>query len=172
MRFAQTQVWPALRYLLAIAPSTAASMSASSNTMNGALPPSSSESFLIVGALCGIRMRPTSVEPVKLTVAHESLAHEHLADLRSSASPVTHVEHARRHAGALRQLGAAPAPRAASASAGLTTTVQPAASAGATLRVIIAIGKFHGVIAAHTPIGCLMHDACACRRRCVGMVSP
>ena len=33
---------------------------------------------------------------------------------------------------------------------------QPAASAGATLRVIIAIGKFHGVMAAHTPIGCLM----------------
>jgi ATP-dependent helicase YprA (DUF1998 family) len=34
--------------------------------------------------------------------------------------------------------------------------VQPAAIAGAALRVIIAIGKFHGVIAAHTPIGCLM----------------
>src|SRR5204863_4945836 len=41
-------------------------------------------------------------------------------------------------------------------SAGLITTGQPAASAGATLRVIIAIGKFHGVIAAQTPIGCLM----------------
>jgi hypothetical protein len=41
-------------------------------------------------------------------------------------------------------------------SAGLTTTVQPAANAGATLRVIMAIGKFHGVMAAHTPIACLM----------------
>jgi hypothetical protein len=30
--------------------------------------------------------------------------------------------------------------------AGLITEVQPTASAGATLRVIIAIGKFHGVI--------------------------
>jgi hypothetical protein len=38
----------------------------------------------------------------------------------------------------------------------LTTTVQPAASAGATLRVIIASGKFHGVIAAQTPTGCRM----------------
>ncbi|EXI65992.1 MAG: hypothetical protein AW08_02731 [Candidatus Accumulibacter adjunctus] len=38
-------------------------------------------------------------------------------------------------------------------SAGLTTTVQPAASAGASLRVIIASGKFHGVIAAQTPTG-------------------
>ena len=39
---------------------------------------------------------------------------------------------------------------------GLTTIVQPAASAQPTLRVIIAIGKFHGVIAAQTPIGCLI----------------
>ena len=31
--------------------------------------------------------------------------------------------------------------------------MQPAASAGATLRVIIAAGKFHGVIAATTPTG-------------------
>src|SRR3546814_16596875 len=38
-------------------------------------------------------------------------------------------------------------------SAGLRTTVQPAASAGATLRVTIASGKFHGVIAATTPTG-------------------
>jgi hypothetical protein len=34
------------------------------------------------------------------------------------------------------------------------TIVQPAAKAGPTLRVIIAAGKFHGVIAAVTPIGC------------------
>lgn len=39
------------------------------------------------------------------------------------------------------------------ASAGLTMTGQPAASAGAHLRVIIASGKFHGVIAATTPTG-------------------
>ena len=41
-------------------------------------------------------------------------------------------------------------------SAGLTTMVQPDASAGATFRVIMAIGKFQGEIAATTPIGCLM----------------
>ena len=46
-------------------PSTAASTSASSKTMKGALPPSSRASFLIVGALCAISRRPTSVEPVK-----------------------------------------------------------------------------------------------------------
>ena len=38
-------------------------------------------------------------------------------------------------------------------SAGLTITEQPAASPGATLRVIIAAGKFHGVIASTGPTG-------------------
>jgi len=36
----------------------------------------------------------------------------------------------------------------------LTTTVQPQAKAGPTFRVIIANGKFHGVIAPTTPTGC------------------
>ena len=40
--------------------------------------------------------------------------------------------------------------------AGLQTKAQPAASAGPALRVIIALGKFHGVIAATTPSGCLI----------------
>ena len=38
-------------------------------------------------------------------------------------------------------------------SAGFTTTVQPAASAGAILRVAIASGKFHGVMKKHGPTG-------------------
>ena len=37
--------------------------------------------------------------------------------------------------------------------AGLTMLVQPAAIAGPSLRVIIAAGKFQGVIAATTPTG-------------------
>ena len=39
-------------------------------------------------------------------------------------------------------------------SAGFSTQVQPAASPGDNLRVIIAFGKFHGVIAPNTPTGC------------------
>ena len=39
---------------------------------------------------------------------------------------------------------------------GFTTIAQPAASAGAALRVTMAAGKFQGVIAAQTPIGSLM----------------
>ncbi len=37
--------------------------------------------------------------------------------------------------------------------AGLRTIVQPAASAGASLRVAIAAGKFQGVMSSETPIG-------------------
>ena len=40
--------------------------------------------------------------------------------------------------------------------AGFRTMAQPAAKAGPALRVIIAFGKFHGVIAATTPTGCFM----------------
>ena len=39
-------------------------------------------------------------------------------------------------------------------SAGLITKVHPAASPVAHFRVIIAAGKFQGVMAAHTPMGC------------------
>src|SRR5215472_4598486 len=68
MRLAHTQVWPALRYLEAIAPFTAISMSASSNTINGALPPNSIEVFLTVAAHSSISNLPTSVEPVKVSL--------------------------------------------------------------------------------------------------------
>ena len=67
-RLAQTQVWPALRYFEASAPSTAASMSASSKTMKGALPPSSIEVRFTVSAHCRISTFPTSVEPVKVSL--------------------------------------------------------------------------------------------------------
>ena len=40
--------------------------------------------------------------------------------------------------------------------AGLMTTVHPAASAGPTLRVPMASGKFHGVIAYTGPTGCFI----------------
>ncbi len=40
----------------------------------------------------------------------------------------------------------------------MQTKLQPAASAGPALRVIIADGKFHGVMAATTPTGWRKHD--------------
>jgi hypothetical protein len=151
---AQTQVWPALRYLLASAPSTALSMSASSNTMKGALPPSSSDSFLMVGAHCAARMRPTSVDPVNDRCRTVSLSQstlpisDDLSAVMTLSTPGGRPARCPSSAIARADSGVCPA--------GFTITGQPAASAGPTLRVIIAIGKFHGVMAAHTPMACLM----------------
>src|SRR5450830_218325 len=153
MRLAQTQVWPALRNLEAIAPSTAASRSASSNTMKGALPPSSSDSFLTLEAHCSISSLPIAVEPVKLSLRTIGLLV--ISPPISLAEPVT----------TLKTPAGTPARSASTAnasaekgvaSAGFNTIGQPAASAGPALRVIIAAGKFHGVIAAQTPIGSLV----------------
>src|SRR4051812_6833322 len=136
--------------------------------MKGALPPSSSETFLTVLAHCFMSSLPTSVEPVKVNLRTIGL------DVSSfpigPAEPVTHD----------RTPFGTPARSASSHSAsaeygvmdaGLMTIVQPAASAGPALRVIIAFGKFHGVTAAQTPIGCLMTTM---RRSgdCAGIVSP
>ena len=41
-------------------------------------------------------------------------------------------------------------------SAGLRTSVFPAASAGASFHAAINSGKFHGIICAATPIGCAL----------------
>jgi hypothetical protein len=89
MRLAQTQVWPAFLYFEAIAPLTAASISASSKTMNGALPPNSSESFLTVPAHCSISNLPTSVEPVKVNL--RTVAFEVGSPPISLARPMTRV---------------------------------------------------------------------------------
>src|SRR5574343_989936 len=151
-RLAQTQVWPVLRYLAAMAPSTAALTSASSKTMKGALPPSSNESFLMVGAHCAINRRPTPVEPVKDSLRTIGLAHS--SPPISVGLPVTTLNTPAGNPACSARTASARAVNGV-ASAGLTTTGQPAARAGATLRVIMASGKFQGVIAAQTPIGCL-----------------
>ena len=126
-------------------------MSASSKTMKGALPPSSSANFFTVGAHCAIRMRPTSVLPVKDRWRTVSLSHSTLPMAGASVPMMTLIT----PAGTPARTASSAAASAVSgvSSAGLMTTGQPAASAGATLRVIMASGKFHGVMAAHTPIG-------------------
>ncbi|OQC09428.1 MAG: hypothetical protein BWX79_01431 [Alphaproteobacteria bacterium ADurb.Bin100] len=121
--------------------------------MNGALPPSSSDSFLTVGALWAIRMRPTSVEPVKERWRTTLLSHSTLPiAIEWSLSALSRLI---TPAGMPARMASSAAASAVSgvSSAGLMMTGQPAARAGATLRVIIASGKFQGVIAAHTPIG-------------------
>src|ERR1700757_2128311 len=151
-----------------IAPLTAISISASSETMKGALPPSSSDSFLTVPAHCCISNLPTSVEPVKVSLRTVGLLVS--SPPTSFDGPVTQEK---------TPFGT-PARSASShnakaengvAVAGFNTIVQPAASAGPALRVIIAAGKFHGVIAAHTPIGSLV-TTMRLPAACAGIVSP
>src|SRR6202043_409020 len=134
MRLAQTEVWPALRYLEAIAPLTAISISASSKTMNGALPPNSIEVFLTVAAHCSISNLPISVEPVKVSL--RTIGFEVISPPISEEPPVTQEK---------TPFGT-PARSASShkanaengvAVAGFSTIVQPAARAGPDLRVII-----------------------------------
>ena len=59
-------------------PATAASRSASSKTMNGALPPSSIDRRSRLSEACAMRLRPTSVEPVK-----DSLRRRWIGDQRA-----------------------------------------------------------------------------------------
>src|SRR3954470_19849998 len=122
--------------------------------ITGALPPSSSDSFLTVEADCFIKILPTSVDPVKDNFAIAGCV---VKTCPTSAACIV--------GNTLNTPAGKPASAASFAnakahsgvsSAGFKTTVQPAANAGAILRVIIAIGKFQGVIAATTPIGCLI----------------
>ena len=121
--------------------------------MNGALPPSSKLNFLMPAALSAKIFAPVSVEPVKLIlrtmglcakVCAMSAAEPHTIWNRSSGTPASYASTA--WAYALNGVK----------DAGLTNMAQPTAKAGAALRVIMAAGKFHGVMAAATPIGCLM----------------
>ena len=139
--------------------------------MKGALPPSSSDIFFTVGADCAMRMRPTSVLPVKLMWRTVSLAHNTLPmaiELAASADRILSTP-----AGIPARTANSAAAKAVSgvSSAGLMTTGQPAARAGATLRVIMASGKFQGVMAAHTPMGCLSTKRRRLLSNC-GSVSP
>ena len=153
---------PPLRILAIIAPSTAASMSASSKTMNGALPPSSIEQLITLSAAS------REQDAADLGGPGEG----ELADPRV-------VQHRRHLAPDLREVSTLTTPSGTPASAsssaiasavsgvsaaGLSTTVQPAARAGPILRVAIAAGKFHGVMSTRTPIGWRMRED-AVRRR-------
>mmetsp|Transcript_19123 Transcript_19123/g.54311 ORF Transcript_19123/g.54311 Transcript_19123/m.54311 type:complete len:219 (-) Transcript_19123:57-713(-) len=159
-RSAHTHVCPVLRNLLATAAATAWSMSASSNTMNGALPPNSNDKRFMVSLLSFINSFPTRVEPVKLIfltfgLVHSSVPTFGVVDLlavtswnTSSGMPAL----SDKFFNAIAVSGVN--------SLGFTMAVHPAASAGATLRVIIAAGKFHGVIKPVTPTACWVAISC------------
>ena len=77
-------------------------------------------------------------------------AREHLADRGGIAAD--EVQHAGRKPAASKISNSSTA-ESGVCSAGLSTTVLPAATAGASLRVTIELGKFQGVMQATTPRG-------------------
>jgi len=118
--------------------------------MKGAFPPNSSDSFLIVGAHCAINNVPTLVEPLKDSLRTVVLWMS--AAPISVGMPVTTLITPAGMPACTANDASASAVKGVS-SEGLITTAHPAASAGAILQVIIAAGKFHGVMMAQTPTG-------------------
>ena len=97
------------------------------------------------------RVRPTSVEPVK-----DSLRTRGSASIAPTTGPGLRVGSTFTTPSgtpALARMSATASADSGVSLAGLSTTVQPAASAGPILRVAIAAGKFHGVTRTATPTG-------------------
>ncbi len=150
MRERAQQSCPALPKTASGAASAAASRSASAKTTLADFPPSSRVTLLIVAAAPSAMPRPTSVEPVKAILATSGCS--------TSRCPTTLP----RPATTLRTPSGIPASsairsssRAVSgvSSAGFSTIVLPAASAGATFQDAITSGKFQGTISPTTPSG-------------------
>ena len=117
--------------------------------MQALLPPSSSVTRLTVPAALRAISTPTSVEPVNPTFRR--------ADARRARRPRRgpardDVERARGQPGLEPELGVAQHGEGERL-AGFSTTVLPAASAGAVFQLPMLSGKFQGVMSAVTPIG-------------------
>ena len=120
-------------------------MSASSNTTNGALPPSSIDMRSSFSPPCCTSARPTPVDPVKVSFRSRPSSMSALVSSPGLVVGSTDRTPLGRPASAI-SLASSNMVSGVSA-AGLTSMVQPAARAGPILRVPMASGKFHGVTA-------------------------
>ncbi len=140
---------PALSYC-STALATARSRSASANTMNGDLPPSSSDSGVRLAAAALAMIRAVGTDPVKEIRRTPGWATS--AAPASSPYPCTTLS-----TPSGRPASAAMSHRSEAVSGdhsdGFSTTVSPAASAGAIFQVASMSGAFHGEISAQTPAG-------------------
>ncbi|MNS96954.1 hypothetical protein D3C72_1312720 [compost metagenome] len=144
------QAWPWLWKMAQALPFTAACRLASSNTMLGPLPPSSSCTFFRLPALACTMRRPVAVLPVKAILA--------ISGCSAMYWPATLP----RPGSMLTTPGGTPASAISSAmrsdvsgviSAGFITMQLPAASAGAIFQLVNMSGKFHGTTWPTTPTG-------------------
>jgi hypothetical protein len=117
-----------LRILAAIAPSTASSRSASSNTMKGALPPSSIEVRSTFSAHCSSSSLPTLVEPVNDSFL--ALPDRIIGSITGPASETVMQLTAPAGSPAAERMSVNASIDSGVCGAGLITLVQPAAMAG------------------------------------------
>ena len=144
------QRWPVVPKPPQMAPSTARSRLASSITMMMFLPPISRWHFLNVGAQAMLTMRPTSVEPVKLTRLHVRMLEDRRADF--AALRRHHVHHAARQSRFREYLHQVVGGKRR-VFRRLDHHRVAADSAGMIFHDGMAMGKFQGVISPATPIG-------------------
>ena len=128
----------------------ARSRSASGNTITGALPPSSSDTLVMLLAAAFMMLSPAPTEPVTLAMS--------IFGLPANALPTTEplpVTTLNRPAGrpTLSTTSANTVQFSGVSWAGLITIEQPAISAAPALRAMRKNGKFHGRIPATTPMG-------------------
>ena len=130
--------------------SSARSRSASSNTITGFLPPSSKCTRFRVGAPCAMIAEPVALSPTKPIALMAGCSVSALP--ASSPMPCTVLSTPSGRPACLASLASRSAVTG-DHSAGLCTTVQPAASAGAIFQVDSMNGVFHGVMTPTGPIG-------------------
>ena len=144
-------VCPVAAKIPEIAPLTASSKIQSSNTMLGDLPPSSSETFLKVLAASSLTRAPVALPPVKATLA--TFGWVTSGSPTTGPYPVTTLTTPGGRPDSAMTSFMNSSSEADVNSEGLMTTVQPAASAGASFQVASISGEFQGVMKAHTPTG-------------------
>src|SRR5690606_5272526 len=118
----------------------------------GLLPPSSWCTRLTVGAALRATSTPARVDPVIETASTSGWLDS--AAPTTGPSPNTMLNTPGGTSASCRISASTWAEYGAN-SDGLSTTVQPTASAGTNLVTTSDTGQFHGVISPHTPIGCL-----------------
>ncbi|MNN32289.1 hypothetical protein D3C81_1460090 [compost metagenome] len=147
-----SQTWPELKNTPLATAFAAAGTSASARTITGDFPPSSRVSRFISSSAARPTVRPTGVEPVKVSLsmpgwvamaAPTTLPRPVTMLMTPSGMPASCTSSAKRKADS------------EVSSAGLTTAVQPVARAAPSFQAMVCRGKFHGTMAPTTPIGSL-----------------
>ncbi len=126
--------------------------------MDGDFPPSSRVTFLTVPAASRMISRPTSVEPVKAILPTPGWDASRAPASGPGPGTTFSTPGGRPHSSAIRANSNVDN---GVFSSGLTTTLLPAASAGAIFHSASSSGKFHGAIAPTTPMGSLRTVLCA-----------